>query len=82
MDAWLSGGGKPVPVDEKAKWRGLVKANAFGQELANVSFEVSRVCADGERREGWFSDPKSLTQAYVFCFPAFNCGDFLYGIAP
>ena len=33
---------------------------------------MSRACGDGERRVGWFADPRSLTDYYCWAFPVFE----------
>lgn len=37
--------------------------------MNSYSFEVTRLCADGERHNGWFVDPKIETDYYCYTFP-------------
>ena len=58
--------GKSIKIDEKAKYRGL---QSEGAQLKSYSFEVSRLCADGKRRDGWFIDKNIETDFYCYAFP-------------
>ena len=60
-----------VNVDEKAKYWNL----QHGEELKNYSFEINRICRDGERRLGWFADSRNITDYYCFAFPKFEDPD-------
>jgi len=42
--------------------------------LPSYSFEVSRLCADGKRRIGWFIDKKIETDFYCYAFPKLDNG--------
>lgn len=58
-------------MDEKAKYKDIEDGNWLGQDpKCGMAFEVNRVCRDGVRRTGWFCDPKSKTELYLFSFPA------------
>lgn len=37
--------------------------------MNSYSFEVTRLCADGKRRIGWFIDSKIETDYYCYTFP-------------
>lgn len=55
--------GRALNVDVKAKFHGLQGEQRFPRTF---SFELDRTCRDGERRVGWFADPRSLTDVYVY----------------
>ena len=55
--------GRAVNVDVKAKFHDLQDGKQFP---STVSFEIDRTCRDGERRVGWFADPRSLTELYIY----------------
>ena len=63
--------GKSIKIDEKAKYRGLQKE---GAQLNSYSFEVTRLCSDGVRRDGWFIDKKIETDYYCYAFPKLDNG--------
>lgn len=76
-------------MDEKAKYTGkLQTCNLLGTDPSRadppigMAFEVNRICRkDGQRRIGWFCDPTSKTQLYLFSFPALvNRWDPSWGI--
>lgn len=62
----FSKSGRSIKIDEKAKYRGLQKE---GAQLNSYSFEVTRLCADGKRRNGWFIDKNNETDFYCYAFP-------------
>lgn len=69
-----------INIDEKAKYRGLQTEDA---KFNSYSFEVSRICRDGIRRNGWFMDYKSETDYYCYSFPKFEQPeDFTSAIKP
>lgn len=55
--------GRAVNVDVKAKFHDLQDGKQFPNTF---SFELDRTCRDGERRVGWFADPRSLTELYIY----------------
>lgn len=63
--------GKSIKIDEKAKYKGLQKE---GAQLPSYSFEVTRLCADGNRRIGWFINKKIETDFYCYAFPKLDNG--------
>lgn len=62
----LAKSGKRINIDEKAKYKGLQEE---GAQLNSYSFEVTRLCADGKRRIGWFIDKRNETDYYCYLFP-------------
>lgn len=40
--------------------------------MKSYSFEVSRLCKDGEYHNGWFIDPDIETDYYCYIFPKLN----------
>ena len=40
--------------------------------MNSYSFEVSRLCKDGNYHNGWFIDPKNETDYYCYAFPKFE----------
>ena len=66
IDIILFGKNRQIKIDEKAKYRGLQED---GAKLKSYSFEVSRLCKDGEYRNGWFIDSNIETDYYCYIFP-------------
>lgn len=66
--------GRAVNVDVKAKFHDLQDGKDFPDTF---SFEIDRTCRDGERRVGWFADPRSLTELYIYQYPKFVNGEDL-----
>ena len=69
IDIILFGKNRQIKIDEKAKYRGLQED---GAKLKSYSFEVSRLCKDGEYHNGWFIDPDIETDYYCYIFPKLN----------
>lgn len=50
---------KGTKVDEKVKYK-----NCLNRELKKIGFEISRICRDGQRHDGWLIDGEQETQVY------------------